>query len=87
MMLDPNQPRGQWKIGHVSQVHPGENGLVRVVKVQTEDGVYSRAIHRLCLLERAPIFDAEFKEAPINAEVTSFQKIYYLYLKCMFSAL
>ena len=54
MMLDPNQPRGQWKIGHVSQVYPGDDGLVRVVKVQTEDGVYSRAIHRLCLLERAP---------------------------------
>jgi hypothetical protein len=87
MMLDPNQPRGQWKIGHVSQVHPGDDGLVRVVKDQTEDGVYSRAIHRLCLLERAPISDAESKEAPIKAKVTSLQTIHCVYLKRMFSAL
>ena len=53
LMIDPNQPRGQWKIGHIIQTFPGEDGLVRVVKIQTETGVYSRTIHRLCLLERA----------------------------------
>ncbi len=52
-MIDPNQPRGQWKIGHIIQTFPGEDGLVRVIKIQTKTGVYSRVIHRLCLLERA----------------------------------
>lgn len=55
MLLDPNQPHGQWRIGHVIKVYPGNDGLVRVVQIQTKDGVFSRAIHRLCLLERAII--------------------------------
>jgi hypothetical protein len=87
MMLDPNQPRGQWKIGHVRQVHPGDDGLVRVVKFQTEDWIHSRVIHRLSLLEQAPISDAEYKKAPINAQVTSLQTTNCLYLKRMFSAM
>ena len=54
LLIDSNQPRGQWKLGHVIKTFPGEDGLVRVVEVQTETGIYKRAIHRLCLLERAP---------------------------------
>jgi hypothetical protein len=47
LIIDPNQPRGQWKIGHIIQTFPGEDGLVRVAKIQTVTGVYSMVIHRL----------------------------------------
>ncbi|XP_045026268.1 uncharacterized protein LOC116917407 [Daphnia magna] len=62
LLLDPNLPRGLWKIGHVNQVYPGGDGLVRVVKVKTEDGEYTRAIHRLSLLEKAVVADVHPEE-------------------------
>jgi hypothetical protein len=64
LLLDPNQPRGSWKIGHVNQTYPGGDGLVRVVKVKTEDGEYTRAIHRLSLLEKAAVADVSPEESP-----------------------
>ncbi|XP_057378039.1 uncharacterized protein LOC130700052 [Daphnia carinata] len=51
MLIDPNVPRGQWKIGSVSKTFPGADGLIRVVEVQTEGAVFVRPVHRLCLLE------------------------------------
>ena len=54
LLIDPNHPRGQWKLGYGIKTFPGEDGLVRVVEVQAETGICKRAIHRLCLLERAP---------------------------------
>jgi hypothetical protein len=81
-MIDPNQPRGQWKIGHIIQTFLGENGLVRVVKIQTKTGVYSRVIHRLCLLERASTISvltaadpAIDKNVPIRAARCSYLRI------------
>ena len=53
LIIDANLPRGQWKIGHIERIFPGKDGLVRVVEVKTAAGLYTRAIHRLCLLERA----------------------------------
>jgi hypothetical protein len=38
LMIDPNQPRGQWKIGHIIQTFPGEDGLVRLKKDSDQDG-------------------------------------------------
>ncbi len=54
LMIDSNQPRGQWKLGPIIKTFPGEDGLVRVVEVQADTGIYKRAVHHLCLLERAP---------------------------------
>ena len=50
LIADPNTQRGQWKIGRVTEAISRSDGLVRVVKVQTETTVYLRPIHRLCLL-------------------------------------
>ena len=33
LIQDSNQIRGQWKLGKVSEVFPGEDGLVRKVHV------------------------------------------------------
>ena len=53
LIADPNLARGKWHTGKVSEVHPSQDKLVRVVQVKTKDGAYTRPIHRLCLLESA----------------------------------
>ena len=71
LLIDSNQPRGQWKLGHVIKTFPGEDGLVRVVEVQTETGIYKRAIHRLCLLERAPRDSPTIESSSVEEEKIS----------------
>lgn len=39
-----------WKLGRIVAVHPGGDGLVRVVSVKTLNGVVQRAIQKICLL-------------------------------------
>ena len=51
MEIDPNLRRGQWSTGHVTQVFPGADGLVRAVDVQLRNGIFRRGIRHLCLLE------------------------------------
>ena len=51
LVLQENTPRYQWPLGVVREVHPGPDGLVRSVKVQMKSGLYTRPIHKLCLLE------------------------------------
>lgn len=53
MVLNEALPRNQWPLATVVEVIPGSDGLVRVVKVKTRDGVYMRPVHKLCLLESA----------------------------------
>ena len=42
---EPNVTRGRWNLGKVMETHPSKDGLVRVVQVKTEDGLYARPIH------------------------------------------
>ena len=37
LIQDSNQVRGNWKLGKVSEVHPGEDGKVRKVEVQCKN--------------------------------------------------
>ena len=46
--------RGEWKTGRIVAVYPGSDGLVRVVDLQTESGIYRRGIVGIALLEPAP---------------------------------
>ena len=39
-----------WVLGRVTEVFPGNDGLVRVVNVKTKSGVYKRPVHKLSLL-------------------------------------
>ncbi|XP_039453056.1 uncharacterized protein LOC120431985 [Culex pipiens pallens] len=45
-----NLPPQKWRIGRVIEIFPGNDGHVRVVKLRTPDGLYTRAITRLCVL-------------------------------------
>ena len=50
LLIERNQPRGQLITGRVKKTYPGTDNLVRVVDVESKDGIYRRAIHTLCLL-------------------------------------
>ena len=49
--IDKNARRGQWNVGRVVGVCPGEDGLVRAVDVLLPTGVFRRGTTELCLLE------------------------------------
>jgi len=51
LVVDPNLPRGQWRLGRIDTVFPSKDGLVRAVKVRTAQGEFVRPVTRICLLE------------------------------------
>lgn len=53
LLAEPNQPRGIWPLGRITDVHPGRDKLVRAVTVLTPSGEYKRPITKICLLEEA----------------------------------
>ena len=42
-----------WPLARIIQVYPGEDGLVRVARIQTATGTYKRSVTKLALLLRA----------------------------------
>lgn len=40
---DKNLPYTQWAIGRITEIHPGEDDLVRAVTIKTETGEMKRA--------------------------------------------
>ena len=37
----------KWPLAHVTQVHPGEDGVVRVATIRTPKGIYKRPVTKL----------------------------------------
>jgi hypothetical protein len=50
VLMDDHAPPLQWKLGVIDDVHYGGDELVRVADVQTQSGVFRRAVHKLCPL-------------------------------------
>lgn len=50
MIVDQNLPPLEWRIGRISIIHPGSDGVVRVVTVQTAHGLLRRPVTKLCPL-------------------------------------
>ena len=51
LVVDPDTPRRKSKVGRVVAVHPGADGLVRVVDVKIGGSTYRRSISRILQLE------------------------------------
>ena len=49
-MVTDGEPRNQWPMACVAEIHPGEDGYVRKVKVAVGQTTYDRPIHKLVLL-------------------------------------
>lgn len=50
LLSDDNHLPLQWRIGRVTEVQPGPDGVVRVATVRTNDGSLKRAVRQLCPL-------------------------------------
>ncbi|XP_036146902.1 uncharacterized protein LOC118646983 [Monomorium pharaonis] len=49
-LRNPNLPPCKWELGRIIQVHPGADGLTRVVTIKTATSTYVRPIGKLCVL-------------------------------------
>ena len=59
LIHDDNLPPGKWVMGRVIQLHPGQDGLVRVVTLKTKSGHIKRPVTRISIL-------TEYKETSEN---------------------
>lgn len=50
IIKEDNIPPLQWRLGRVSKLYPGDDGVPRVADVNTARGTIRRALNRLCLL-------------------------------------
>ena len=50
LQIDLKHKRAQWKMAVVINTYPGEDGLVRKVRIKSQTGEYDRPIHKLCLI-------------------------------------
>lgn len=50
LLRDDNAPPLQWRLGRIIAVHPGRDGLIRIVDVKTMNGIVQRSLPKLCIL-------------------------------------
>ncbi|XP_055601535.1 uncharacterized protein LOC129750595 [Uranotaenia lowii] len=50
IIKDVRLPPCRWKMGRISELHPGSDGVVRVVTLRTDSGMKTRPVEKLCLL-------------------------------------
>lgn len=53
LIVEPNASRGEWPLCRVMEAYPGDDGLVRVLRVKAKNKEYLRPVHHLCPLEYA----------------------------------
>lgn len=50
LLRDQNTPPMLWRLGRVTRMYPGKDGLIRVVDVKTNTGIYQRPVTKLSIL-------------------------------------
>lgn len=50
MLKGENTPLMNWPLGRIIDVHPGTDGLTRIVTIKTNRGLCKRAITKICIL-------------------------------------
>ncbi|XP_030758032.1 uncharacterized protein LOC115883763 [Sitophilus oryzae] len=50
LVKNDNAPSVNWQLGRVTELHPGKDGVTRVVSLKVNDGVLTRAVNRVCAL-------------------------------------
>ena len=50
LIFSPDQPRGRWPMGRITDIFTGPDGHVRTANVKVSDKIYKRPIVRLCPL-------------------------------------
>ena len=52
-----NAMLNQWPIARIIEAHQGRDGLVRVVKLRTKNGIYTRPVTKVALLLPCAVAD------------------------------
>ncbi|XP_076397868.1 uncharacterized protein LOC143266117 [Megachile rotundata] len=50
LLKDENLPPLRWNLGRIIEIHPGDDGVIRVVTVRTNQGIYKRSVRNICPL-------------------------------------
>ncbi|XP_073964611.1 uncharacterized protein [Choristoneura fumiferana] len=50
LIHDDNMPPGKWLMGRIVELHPGQDGLVRVVTLKTKSGYLRRPVTKISIL-------------------------------------
>ncbi|GFW64962.1 hypothetical protein TNCV_392281 [Trichonephila clavipes] len=50
MLKEPSKIPMEWTLGRIEGIHPGSDGLVRVVRIRTSRGVFTRTAASVCPL-------------------------------------
>lgn len=50
LVVDKDLPRGKWDLARVIETFPGDEGIVRNVKIWTKSGYFRRSVQRCCLI-------------------------------------
>jgi hypothetical protein len=53
LILEEHQPPMRWPMARIHDLHPGKDGVVRVVTLQTAKGFVTRPVAKICIL---PLF-------------------------------
>lgn len=54
LIKEDNIPPFQWPTARIIEVHPGADGITRVVTIKTPSGNYTRPVSKLCILPIPP---------------------------------
>lgn len=65
LVIEPDTPRRDWKLGRIEAVYPGKDGLVRVVDFRTKGVVKRRPISRI-----SPLESEEYQVTVWNSDVS-----------------
>lgn len=65
LVQDDRLPSHKWPLGRIVEIHPGNDGCVRVVTVRTSIGTYKRNVTRIC---RLPINTCDLTAEKSNEE-------------------
>lgn len=55
VLKEDNVSPTQWPLGRIVELHPGDDGIVRVVSVKVRDGIIKRSIRKVCILPNGDI--------------------------------
>ena len=53
LIADKNIPRSNWLLARITEIHRSNDNVIRVVKLKTKFGTYTRPAANLCLLEES----------------------------------
>nr|XP_061835547.1 uncharacterized protein LOC133618822 [Nerophis lumbriciformis] len=83
MLVDPQLPRALWPIGHVTKVHPSNDGHIRSADVRIRDREYTIPVARLVVLPALPPDEEENSStATIAPSLDTNNLVTFLWSEC-----